>query len=208
MKMKIETFICGPLQVNCYLVVDEETNKAFIVDPGGESQRLLNYVNENNIQVEYIILTHGHGDHTGGIDYFQKAIPNLKVIAHEEEKELLEDYKLNYSKATSGRPISVKVDQYVADGDTLKVGNLELLFLFTPGHTQGGMCIYVGDSLFSGDTLFAQSVGRTDFPKSSFTALKKSISKQLYTLPNQTKVYPGHMGTTTIGFEKEHNPFV
>jgi glyoxylase-like metal-dependent hydrolase (beta-lactamase superfamily II) len=206
--MQINHFVCGSLEVNCYLVVDENTKKAFIVDPGGESGRLLNFVKENHIQVEYIILTHGHGDHIGGIDYYKNAFPGIKVVAHQAEQEMLEDPNLNHSKITCGKPISVRVDQYVADRDTLKVGKLEPVFLFTPGHTPGGMCIYVGNSLFSGDTLFAQSVGRTDFPKSSFTALKKSILNQLFILPDETKVYPGHMGTTTIGFEKEYNPFV
>lgn len=206
--MKINQFVSGPLEVNCYLVTDEETKKAFIVDPGGENSRLLNYITENNIKAEYIILTHGHGDHIGGIEFLKKAIPGIKIAAHIEEKELLEDPKLNHSIMTCGKPVSVKVDKYVNDGDSLKIGNMEPVFLYTPGHTPGGMCIYVGDSLFSGDTLFAQSIGRTDFPKSSFTALKKSILNKLYVLPGETRVYPGHMGFTTIGFEKEHNPFV
>ncbi|MDI9493635.1 MAG: MBL fold metallo-hydrolase, partial [Bacillota bacterium] len=194
--------------VNTYLVVDEETNKGFIVDPGGEDIDLLEFVKENNIEIEYIILTHGHGDHICGLESYQKAWPKASLIVHEEEHELLSDPRKNYSTMTCGRPLSFTADHYVQDGEILKAGGLEIKFVFTPGHTPGGMCVYVGDSLFSGDTLFARSIGRTDFPGSSFAALKKSIEEKLYTLPADTMVYPGHMEPTTIGIEKEQNPFV
>ena len=206
--MKIYRYVTGPLSVNTYLVVDEETNKGFIVDPGGEDIDLLEFVKENNIEIEYIILTHGHGDHICGLESYQKAWPKASLIVHEEEHELLSDPRKNYSTMTCGRPLSFTADHYVQDGEILKAGGLEIKFLFTPGHTPGGMCVYVGDSLFSGDTLFARSIGRTDFPGSSFAALKKSIEEKLYTLPADTMVYPGHMEPTTIGIEKEQNPFV
>ncbi|MGI6763759.1 MAG: MBL fold metallo-hydrolase [Clostridiales Family XIII bacterium] len=206
--MKIYRYVTGPLSVNTYLVVDEETNKGFIVDPGGEDIDLLEFVKENNIEIEYIILTHGHGDHICGLESYQKAWPKASLIVHEEEHELLSDPRKNYSTMTCGRPLSFTADHYVQDGEILKAGGLEIKFVFTPGHTPGGMCVYVGDSLFSGDTLFARSIGRTDFPGSSFAALKKSIEEKLYTLPADTMVYPGHMEPTTIGIEKEQNPFV
>jgi glyoxylase-like metal-dependent hydrolase (beta-lactamase superfamily II) len=206
--MKIYRYVTGPLSVNTYLVVDEETNKGFIVDPGGEDIDLLEFVKENNIEIEYIILTHGHGDHICGLESYQKAWPKASLIVHEEEHELLSDSRKNYSTMTCGRPLSFTADHYVQDGEILKAGGLEIKFVFTPGHTPGGMCVYVGDSLFSGDTLFARSIGRTDFPGSSFAALKKSIEEKLYTLPADTMVYPGHMEPTTIGIEKEQNPFV
>jgi hydroxyacylglutathione hydrolase len=206
--MKIYRYVTGPLSVNTYLVVDEETNKGFIVDPGGEDIDLLEFVKENNIEIEYIILTHGHGDHICGLESYQKAWPKASLIVHEEEHELLSDPRKNYSTMTCGRPLSFTADHYVQDGEILKAGGLEIKFVFTPGHTPGGMCVYVGDSLFSGDTLFARSIGRTDFPGSSFAALKKSIEEKIYTLPADTMVYPGHMEPTTIGIEKEQNPFV
>ena len=201
-------YVSGPLSVITFLVVDEETNKGFIVDPGGEDIDLLEFVKENNIEIEYIILTHGHGDHICGLESYQKAWPKASLIVHEEERVLLSDPRKNYSTMTCGRPLSFTADHYVKDGEILKAGGLEIKFLFTPGHTPGGMCVYVGDSLFSGDTLFARSIGRTDFPGSSFAALKKSIEEKLYTLPADTMVYPGHMEPTTIGIEKEQNPFV
>lgn len=206
--MQIKHYESGLLAVNCYLVIDEETRKAFIVDPGGESKQLESYVKAHEIEPEYIILTHGHGDHIGGVPDYRSHFPGIKVAAHEEEKAMLLDPKLNHSRQTCGKAISIEADRYVKDGDTLSVGTMTLKFLFTPGHTPGGMCIYTGKSLFSGDTLFARSVGRTDFPGSSFAALKESIQKKLFTLPDDTAVYPGHMGATTIGYEKEHNPFV
>lgn len=206
--MQISHFITGPLGVNTYLVFDESTKKGFIVDPGGVNQKLTDVVNAEGIVVEYIILTHGHGDHIGGVQAYQKLFSNAKLVAHEAEKELLQDPKLNFSPMTNGTSITLMPDLFVKDNETLAVGSLNLQFIFTPGHTPGGMCILVGKSLFSGDTLFAQSVGRTDFPKSSFAALSDSIKNKLFQLPDDTDVYPGHMGNTTIGIEKEYNPFV
>ncbi|MBR0596657.1 MBL fold metallo-hydrolase [Sinanaerobacter chloroacetimidivorans] len=206
--MIIKNYLSGPLSVNSYLVVDEKTKKAFIVDPGGHNVNMVSNIKENGYHIEYIILTHGHGDHIGGVPAYQKEFPGAKLVAGKLEQEMLRNAKMNFSQELSGIPVSLNPDILVADGDTLMVGNLELKFLFTPGHTVGGISILAEDALFSGDTLFAQSIGRTDFPGSSFAAIKSSIENKLYTLPDQTTVYPGHMGTTTIGFEKENNPFV
>ncbi len=206
--MIVKSFLSGPLAVNCYVAADEATKKAFIVDPGGHNLNMVNYCRENNFDVAYIILTHGHGDHIGGVTDTEKEFPSAKLVACIHEKELLEDPDLNMSAMTAGVPISLHADHYVSDGETLNVGNLELKFLHTPGHTPGGMSILVDDVVFSGDTLFQQSIGRTDFPGSSYAAIKDSIEKKLFTLPDDTNVLPGHMGPTTIGFEKENNPFV
>ena len=206
--MIIENFMSGPLAVNCYVVADEQTKKAFIVDPGGHNFNMVNYIKENGLDVEYIILTHGHGDHIGGVNAYLEEYPKAKLIAGIDEKDLLENEKINFSKETCGIPISLAADKYVTDGEMMKVGKMDLQFIHTPGHTPGGISILVGDVLFSGDTLFAQSIGRTDFPGSSFEDIKSSIQNKLYTLPGDTRVYPGHMGPTTIGFEKENNPFV
>jgi glyoxylase-like metal-dependent hydrolase (beta-lactamase superfamily II) len=206
--MKIHRYITGPLAVNSFLVVDEATNKGFLIDPGGADRKLLKFVSDNNVKVEYIVLTHGHGDHICGLKAYQNAWPDAKVIAHEEERQLLLDAKMNHSTVTCGYGLSITADRYVKDGEQISVGELTVNFLFTPGHTPGGMSVYVGDCVFSGDTLFAGSVGRTDFPGSSFSALKRSIEDKLYVLPANTRVYPGHMDYTTIGTEKEQNPFV
>lgn len=206
--MILRKFLSSPLAVNCYVAADEATKKAFIVDPGGHNAYMVNYIREHKLQIEYIILTHGHGDHIGGVPASLEEYPGSKLVACLHEKPLLEDANLNMSKMTGGVAVSLKADLYVTDGQTLKVGDMELKFLHTPGHTPGGMCILVGDAVFSGDTLFLQSIGRTDFPGSSYAAIKESIEKKLFTLPDDTTVLPGHMAPTTIGFEKENNPFV
>lgn len=206
--MQIYNYMTGPLSVNTYLVVNNKINRGFIVDPGGKDKRLFEFVKKNNIEIDYIVLTHGHGDHICGIDDYRREWPDAKIVAHENEAPLLMDPKKNLSSVTCGFPISIAADISVKDGDELMLGETAIKFLFTPGHTPGGMSVYVGENLFCGDTLFAGSIGRTDFPGSSFKELKKSIEDKLYTLPVETKVYPGHMGPTTIGNEKEYNPFV
>lgn len=206
--MIIKHFHTGPLAVNCYIVTDEKTKKTFMVDPGGHNPDMVNYINTNGLELEYIILTHAHGDHIGGVPGIREGFPEVKLIACIHEKTMLEDARMNMSAMVCGRPVAFSADRYVADGETMKIGELELKFLHTPGHTPGGMCILAEDVLFSGDTLFEQSIGRTDFPGSSYQDIVKSIHGKLFVLPDDTTVLPGHMGATTIGFEKENNPFV
>lgn len=206
--MIIKSFHTGPLAVNCYVAADENTKKAFIVDPGGHNANMVNYIKDNELQIEVIILTHGHGDHLGGVPDLMKEFSDAKLVAGIHDKELLENPNLNMSVMVQGHPVSLSADHYVVDGETLLVGDMELKFIHTPGHTPGGICILAENFLFSGDTLFEQSIGRTDFPGSSYQAIVKSIREKLFALPDETTVLPGHMGPTTIGFEKENNPFV
>lgn len=206
--MKIVSAPTGPGGANTYIASDEKSNKGFIVDPGGYHKDIVNYIKENNIEIEYIILTHGHGDHIGGVKEFLADFPNAKVLASEKERATLNNADLNLSRTMFAAPITLDADVYVNDGDTLQIGGMVLKFFHTPGHSPGGMCILVDNVLFSGDTLFQQSVGRTDFQGSSFDDLKKSIHEKIFVLPDDTQVLPGHMGPTTVGFEKEHNPFV
>ncbi len=205
--MKVYRFVTGPIQVNTYLAYDE-TNKGFIVDPGGFSYEITSLVDREGIDIEYIILTHGHADHIGGVAEFQEKYPNAKVIAYVAEREMLENPSLNASYDIYRKAITVTPDIYVSDRETLTVGDTELTFIHTPGHSLGGMCILAPGYVFSGDTIFRASIGRTDFYGGSFDQLAKSIRERLYILPDQTLVLPGHMSETTIGFEKEHNPFV
>lgn len=205
--MKITNLPSGPLAVNTYLVEDEATKKGFIVDPGGYNPQLTKQIEDEGIDIEYIILTHGHSDHIGGVNPHKDKLPGAKVVANQAEVPMLANAQMNMS-AMMGGAVTVTPDLTVKDGDTLKVGNMELKFVHTPGHSPGGMCIITGNAVFCGDTLFCQSIGRTDFPGCSFNELADSIRNKLYVLPDNTQAFPGHMGPTTIGYEKENNPFV
>lgn len=206
--MQVIKFETGPIQVNTYLAFDSISKKGFIVDPGGYSAELSEKVKENGLTIEYIILTHGHGDHIGGVMQYKEEYPNAKLLAYKDEKELLNNAAQNVSADLFGFEIELEADVYVSDRDSLDIGNMKLHFIYTPGHTKGGMCILVDDYLFSGDTLFCQSIGRTDFYGGSFNEIIKSIKERLFVLPDNTHVLPGHMGETQIGFEKRSNPFV
>ena len=207
--MRITNLPSGALQANTYLAVDEKTNEGFIVDPGGYNKVLTKEVRDNDVKIKYIILTHGHSDHICGVNEHKAEFPDAKIVAYKDEEAMLENPNLNQSPGF-GVPYSTKADILVSDGDELKVGDVTLKFIHTPGHTEGGMCIFVEEAkaLFSGDTLFRQSIGRTDFPGGSYKEIMDSIRKKLFLLPDDTNVFPGHMGTTSIGFEKENNPFV
>ncbi|MBQ5414866.1 MAG: MBL fold metallo-hydrolase [Firmicutes bacterium] len=201
--MNIQRFIANNgFGTNMYLVWDEDSKKAFIVDPGAESVQMENAISENKLQPEYIILTHAHGDHTGGIDPLKEKYPGIKLVANRAERKMLAER----SRIGGGEGHTADIE--VTDGDTLDVGPMHLCFIDCPGHTPGGMSVLLGKVLFSGDTLFMSSVGRTDLPGGDWDTLMHTIREKLFVLPDDTVVLPGHMQETTIGFEKRCNPFV
>lgn len=202
--MKITSFACSPYQTNSYLVVDEETNKGFIVDPGGYVPQMTETIKGEGTTIDYIIITHGHSDHVAGLDDYKKDFPEAKVVVYVDEAPMVT------GRTEFGNTVATVPDTLVNDEDQMAFAGMTLQFKHTPGHTPGGMCVFIPEAhvLFSGDTLFRQSIGRTDFPGGSYREIDKSIKTKLYTLPEDTQVFPGHMGPTTIGFEKENNPFV
>lgn len=194
-------YVAGSYRTNVYLVYDE-TKEAFIVDPGYEFKEIYDQIEKLDLNPKYIILTHGHGDHTGGIDLLKKTYPDIKLIASVKERKFLFNRDLSMGKG------GIKADIEVKDGDELTVGDMKLKFISTPGHTPGGMCILLDNLLFSGDTLFRMSIGRTDLPGGNDEEIIKSITDKLLCLPDETVVLPGHMQETTIGIERRYNPFV
>lgn len=205
--MILESMQVGMMGVNCYLIGSEGTKEAAVIDPGGDAQKIAEKIKRANLTLKYIILTHAHIDHIMGVEELQKST-GAQVVVHHLEAPLLKDPQGNLS-AVFDEPLTLpQPDLLVDEGDILKLGNLELKIFHTPGHTRGGMSILVDDKLFCGDTLFAGSVGRTDFPGGDMNALISSIKDKLFKLPEETQVFPGHMHTTSIGDEKRNNPFV
>lgn len=204
--LMMKQFYTGPLYVNTYLVYDNETKDAFIVDPGGVSPALTSFIEMNKFKVNFIILTHGHADHIGGAEEYRDKF-KAPIYAHRDEQEMLASPEYNSSRALFGKSISFMADKWLSDGDKIPFAGKELKIMHTPGHSPGGICILVDKWLFSGDTLFAGSVGRTDFPLCSHIALFDSIRDKLFVLDEDVEVYPGHEGSTTIGNEIRYNPF-
>ena len=179
-----------------------------VVDPGDNASMLIDAIEREQIKPVAILLTHGHLDHASAAEALAKNF-QVKIYAHEAEKETLEDSRMNLT-AAFGAAKKFRADVFVKDNEVLELIGCKIKVLFTPGHTPGGCCYYFNEQriLFSGDTLFCESVGRTDFPGGSSAALIRSIREKLLDLPDDVKVYPGHMSQTSIGTEKMYNPFI
>ncbi|MDW2798168.1 MBL fold metallo-hydrolase [Clostridium boliviensis] len=204
---RIRTYHVGQIGTNCYIIFREQLKKAIIVDPGDEGAYILEQCRKLSVTPEAIFLTHGHFDHIMAVEEIKQAFPEVIVYAGEEEKMLLADPSVNLSD-NIGRLCSLAADRYVADGETVEAAGIKADVIATPGHTQGCVCYYIKeeDVLISGDTLFLESLGRTDLPTGDQSAIIRSIKEKLFPLPGDTMVYPGHGDVTTIGHEKSYNP--
>lgn len=200
--IKIRSVLVSECYTNCYLCMNTESKEGFIVDPGGDQLKISTNISDLGMIPKAILLTHGHYDHIGAVDALKQRY-DIPVIASEEEDRLLLDQRANLS-AMFGEPVSVCADRFLKDGENLTVAGIPMKFLLTPGHTKGSGCYYLAENevLFSGDTLFHASRGRTDFPGGSEAAIIRSIREKLLTLPGETEVYPGHMDMTDIDSEK------
>ncbi len=206
--LKTEQHILFPLfATNTWLVYDDESKEAILIDPAAVSKELVEHIKALKLQLKYIVNTHGHGDHIGGNSFFHKAM-NAPVAIHEADAFMLIDNNKNMS-AFMEMPVDLKAaDVMLKEGDMINLGRYNLTVIHTPGHTRGGICLYGEKHLFAGDTLFEQSIGRTDFPGGSHADLTNSIKTKLFCLPDDTIVFPGHGPKTTIGIEKKINPFI
>lgn len=206
--MRIDNDVIGICATNTFYVYNETTNEAIIIDPAGDYPRILNSLNKKGVTPVAILLTHGHFDHILAVDELRERF-QIPVYAGIHEKEVLESPVKNLSEAFTGYGMVTHADHYLADGEVFTVAGYEITCIEVPGHTVGGMCYYIPSEevLFSGDTLFCESVGRTDFPGGDGRALFLAIKNKLMVLPEETRVYPGHMDDTTIGYEKAYNPF-
>ncbi len=197
----------GALQANCYIVGDSETKEVVIIDPGAEWEKIYNEIDSNEYKVHYIIATHGHGDHIGAIKDLKGKI-DAEVVIHKEDSGMLRDSRLNLSKFTGDGCTQISHDIIVEDEDELLVGQHKFKFIHTPGHTRGGVCILVDKKLFSGDTLFQNTIGRTDLPGGDYQQILNALKNKLMVLSDDIEVYPGHGSSTTIGIERQTNPYI
>lgn len=203
--MIVNKITVGPLEENCFLISDKETKDAIIIDPGDEPDRIFDLIKKHGFKINAIVCTHAHFDHVSAIGDIKKET-DAKVLIHQEDTELYE--KVKDQAAFWGYDVNdmPKPDAFLNEGDDVQVGNLKFKVMHTPGHSPGGICLYGEGTIFTGDTLFHGSVGRTDLHGSDILKLKKSF-KRLIGLPEDTKVFSGHGSETTIGQEKRDNFF-
>jgi len=215
--MKIDYLILGEYQTNCYVLRkeslglrnNESAQDCLVIDPGLEAGELIEFLDEKKLNPVAVLLTHGHIDHIAGVSALRNRYPEIKVYIHNLDAEMLTEPKINLSAMTGSAFVTEAEDVSLKERDIIDLAGVKLLVLHTPGHTPGGISLYSKEDgvVFVGDTLFADSIGRTDFPGGSTSQLLGSVREKLFTLPEETQVYPGHGPATTIAAEKAHNPF-
>ena len=204
--LTIQSFAVMPFDENCY-VVSDDTGEGVVIDPGGMANQILAYIREAKLSIKAVLDTHGHCDHIGANDAIRDAT-EAPLYIHKEDAAMISDMRLNLSAFMGFKVISRPAEHLLSEGDKISFGQSELEVIHTPGHTKGGVC-FVGEGVaFTGDTLFAGSIGRSDFPGGSERDLIGNIKKKLLVLPDETKVYSGHGPATEIGWERQCNPYL
>jgi glyoxylase-like metal-dependent hydrolase (beta-lactamase superfamily II) len=209
--MKIDSFVLGAYETNCYVLRKNEAAKdCLIIDTGLEAHELVDFLRAHKLNPVTVVLTHGHADHITGVAVLRENFPDIKVCIHKLDSEMLTGKQFNLSELAGVRFSTTPAELVLESGDVIEEAGIKLEVLHTPGHTPGGTCLYSKDDgiIFTGDTLFAGSVGRTDFTGGDMTQLIKAIREKLLTLPDETVVYTGHGPVTTIAQEKTNNPYL
>ncbi len=199
----------GPLQCNCSIIGDEQTREAMVIDPGDQIEDILRILGEEKLQLKQIVITHAHIDHVGGAMKL-KAATGAPILMNQSDFALLKMLDMQAAWVGMKPPGPVQIDEGIGDGRVLEIGEIRSNVIHTPGHTEGSICLYFPDQkkLIAGDTLFAGSIGRTDLPGGSLEKIMSSLRARVLVLPDDTLVIPGHGGQTTIGDERETNPFL
>ena len=204
--MIVKRLQAGVYAANCYIIHTEDGD-GLVVDPAGDVDEIVKYLEESNVKVGAIVLTHGHGDHIGGVVELKELL-DVPVMVHSDDEDMVKNSALNLSTSMPMGEVNFKPDILLNDGDDIPLGDRSVKVIHTPGHTKGGICLLVDGILITGDTLFQGSIGRTDLYGGDFDILMKSIVEKLMILPDDTVVYPGHGGPSTIGVERRNNPFI
>lgn len=207
--IKIEKMVLGMVQTNTWFVINEKTKELILIDPADDAGRIIRKIEADGLKLQGILLTHGHFDHIGAVDDLRAYFKGVQCYAGEKEKEVLENGSYNLS-ASWAAALSIRADRLLRDKETLTLAGFKIKVIETPGHTKGGVCYYLSEEgvLFSGDTLFRTSVGRTDFPTGSMSQIVRSVQYLTENLPGDTVVYPGHQEITTIAYEQRFNPYL
>jgi len=206
-EMIIDILEVGEYLANCYLVGCEKTRAGIVIDPGDAGDFVISKIKQNKLRIDKIVLTHGHLDHIGAVEYLRNIL-GAKVLIHSGDAEMLTSPERNLSAFTASPMAAKEPDILLEDGQIIEFGETALKVLHTPGHSPGGISLYGEGVVFTGDTLFLGSVGRTDLPNGDFDLLMSSIQGKLFALPDETIIYPGHGPETTLEQEKNFNPFV
>jgi len=202
----IKTISVGIMPTNSYIVYDEKEKEALVIDPGDEAEEIVNFIEENRLNVKYIYLTHCHFDHILGAKWLKEKV-NSDIVCLDKEEANIKDEDITMGKSLLLKTVTLNPDKILFENDEIQVGNLNFKVIHTPGHTSGSSCLYGDGILISGDTLFKETYGRCDLPTGNISEMMKSLKTKLFELPDSTVVYPGHGEITTIGAERESEDF-